>query len=90
MLRRAHLREVELTGALGRLGDRDELFGRLRSTSMVLGEVAAELRMAARNAAAVTSEQSAAVAQTSVTIQQLAVTAGAIADNVRAVSQPGA
>ena len=54
---------------------------------MVLGEVAAELRMAARNAAAVTNEQSAAVTQTSVTIQQLAAAAGSIADNVRAVSQ---
>jgi methyl-accepting chemotaxis protein len=69
------------------LKDRDELLVRLRSASMVLGEVAGELRMAARNAAAVTSEQSAAVAQTSATIQQLAATAGSIADTVRAVSQ---
>ena len=69
------------------LKDRDELLVRLRSASMVLGEVAGELRVAARNAAAVTSEQSAAVAQTSATIQQLAATAGSIADTVRAVSQ---
>jgi methyl-accepting chemotaxis protein len=69
------------------LRDRDELLARLRSASMVLGEVAGELRMAARNAAAVTSEQSAAVAETSATIQQLAATAGSIADIVRAVSQ---
>jgi len=69
------------------LRDRDELLVRLRSASVVLGEVAGELRMAARNAAAVTSEQSAAVAQTSATIQQLAATAGSIADTVRAVSQ---
>jgi methyl-accepting chemotaxis protein len=69
------------------LRDRDELLVRLRSASMVLGEVAGELRMAARNAAAVTSEQSAAVAETSATIQQLAATAGSIADTVRAVSQ---
>jgi methyl-accepting chemotaxis protein len=69
------------------LRDRDELLVRLRSASMVLGEVAGELRVAARNAAAVTSEQSAAVAQTSATIQQLAATAGSIADTVRAVSQ---
>jgi len=87
LLRRAHQRELELTEALGRLGDRDELLARLRSAAAVLGEVAAELRMAARNAAAVTSEQSAAVAQTSATIQQLATTAGSIADTVRAVSQ---
>jgi methyl-accepting chemotaxis protein len=86
MLRRARRREVELTAALRRLGDRDELLARLRSASAVLGEVAAELRIAARNAAAVTSEQSAAVAQTSVTIQELAATAGSIADNVRGVA----
>jgi methyl-accepting chemotaxis protein len=67
--------------------DRDELLVRLRSASGVLGEVAGELRNAARNAAAVTSEQSAAVAETSATIQQLAATAGSIADTVRAVSQ---
>jgi methyl-accepting chemotaxis protein len=87
VLRRAHQRELELTEALERLGDRDELLARLRSASTVLAEVATELRMAARNAAAVTNEQSAAVAQTSVTIQQLAAAAGSIADNVRAVSQ---
>jgi hypothetical protein len=69
------------------LSDRDELLVRLRAASTVLGEVASELRMAARNAAAVTSEQSAAVAQTSTTIQQLAATAGSIADIVRQVSQ---
>ena len=87
VVRRARRRELALTETLGRLSDRDELLVRLRSASMVLGEVAGELRMAARNAAAVTSEQSAAVAQTSATIQQLAATAGSIADTVRAVSQ---
>jgi hypothetical protein len=75
VLRRAHRRETELTGALGRLSDRDELLARLRSAATVLGEVAGELRVAATNAAAVTSEQSAAVAQTSATIQELAATA---------------
>jgi methyl-accepting chemotaxis protein len=69
------------------LRDRDELLARLRSASGVLSEVAGELRNAARNAAAVTSEQSAAVAETSATIRQLAATAGSIADTVRAVSQ---
>ena len=87
MLGRARLREKDLTGALGRLSDRDELLGRLRSAATVLAEVAGELRVAARNAAAVTSEQSAAVAQTSVTIQELATTAGSIAESVRAASQ---
>jgi methyl-accepting chemotaxis protein len=86
-LRRARRRELALTETLERLSDRDELLVRLRSASGVLGEVAGELRMAARNAAAVTSEQSAAVAQTSATIRELAATAGSIADTVRAVSQ---
>jgi methyl-accepting chemotaxis protein len=76
-----------LTQTLGRLSDRDELLARLRSAATVLGEVAGELRVAARNAAAVTSEQSSAVAETSATIEELATTAGAIADNVRSVSQ---
>ncbi len=87
VLRRARQRELELTETLERLSDRDELLVRLRAASTVLGEVAGELRTAARNAAAVTSEQSAAVAQTSTTIQQLAATAGSIADIVRQVSQ---
>ena len=86
MLSRAQRREADLTAALGRLSDRDELLARLRTASLILGETAAELRKAARNAAAVTSEQSAAVAQTSTTIQELAATAGSIADTVRSVS----
>ena len=45
-----------------------------------------ELRSAAKNAAAVTSEQSAAVARTSATIEQLATAAGSIADNMNAVA----
>ena len=44
-----------------------------------------ELRLAAKNAAAVTSEQSSAVAETSATIEELATTAGAIADNAHAI-----
>ena len=87
LLRRARRRELDLTETLERLSDRDDLLVRLRSASTVLAEVAGELRVAARNAAAVTSEQSAAVAQTSATIQELAATAGSIADTVRAVSQ---
>jgi methyl-accepting chemotaxis protein len=69
------------------LKDRDDLLVRLRLASGVLADVAGELRVAARNAAAVTSEQSAAVAETSATIRELATTAGSIADTVRAVSQ---
>ena len=86
MLRASYRRQAELATALGRLGDRDQLLGRLQSASAVLGGVAGELRAAAGNAAAATSEQSAAAARTSAMIQQLAATAGAIADTARAVS----
>lgn len=65
LLGRSVRREADLTAALDRLSDRDELLARLRSTSAVLGEVAGELRGAASNTAAATNEQSAAVAQTS-------------------------
>ena len=84
LLRSGAEREETLTAALRRLGG---VMGRLRSTSSVLGEVTGELRLAAKNAAAVTSEQSSAVAQTSATIEELATTAGAIADNAHAVAQ---
>jgi methyl-accepting chemotaxis protein len=80
-------REKELRAALSRLSD---LLGRLRSTSAVLGEVTGELRLAAKNAAAVTSEQSSAVAQTSATIEELATTAGSIADNAHAMAKAAA
>jgi methyl-accepting chemotaxis protein len=86
LLAEASRREDDLTGALARLSDRDELLARLRSTSAVLGEVSGELRGAARSAAAATQEQATAVAQTSGTIEQLANTATSIADNVRAVA----
>jgi methyl-accepting chemotaxis protein len=84
LLRRGAEREKQLTTALRRLS---ELFARLRSTSAVLGEVTGELRLAARNAAAVTTEQSSAVAQTSATIEELATTAGSIADNAHAMAK---
>ncbi len=84
LLRRAFAREQDLTAALKRL---NELLARLRSTSAVLGEVTGELRLAAKNAEAVTSEQSSAVAETSATIEELATTAGSIADNAHAVAR---
>jgi len=84
LLRSGSDREQKLTAALRRLGG---LIGRLRSTSAVLGQVTGELRLAAKNAAAVTSEQSSAVAQTSATIVELATAAGAIADNAHSVAQ---
>src|SRR6266568_103534 len=82
----SYRRETDLTGALSRLSDRDELLGRLRSTSTVLGDVAGELRGAAKSAALATGEQSTAVAETSATIEQLATTAGSIADNIQAIA----
>ena len=87
LLRSGERRTDDLVETLGRLSDRNALLARLRSTSSVLGGVAGDLRIAAGEAAAATSQQSAAVAQTSATIEELAVTAGTIADNVRAVSQ---
>ena len=84
LLGRALDRERQLTTALRRS---TELLARLRSTSAVLGEVTTELRLAAKNAAAVTSEQSAAVAETSATIEELATTAGAIADNAHSMAK---
>jgi methyl-accepting chemotaxis protein len=77
-------RSNERTAALTRLS---KLFARIRSTAGVLGEVAAELRAAGRDAAAATNEQSSAVAETSATIEELAATAGSIADNAHAVAK---
>ena len=87
LLGRAFGRERELTAALERLSDRDDLLARIRSTSAVLGEVTGELRLAAKNAEAVSSEQSSAVAETSATIEELAATAGSIADNAHAMAK---
>jgi methyl-accepting chemotaxis protein len=86
LLRGSAERQDQLMETLGRLSDRNALLSRLRSASAVLGEVAAELRAAARSGAAAMTEQSAAVAETSATIEELATTAGAIADNVHAVA----
>jgi len=87
LLGRAYKRQRALTEALARLSDRDELLARIRSTSAVLGEVTGELRLAAKNAEAVTSEQSSAVAETSATIEELAAAAGSIADNAHAMAR---
>lgn len=90
LLRRSGRRQEELSVTLVRLSDRDDLLARLRSTSSVLGSVAQDLRLAAKNAADVAVEQSASVTQTSVTIEELAATAGSIATNMRAVSEAAA
>jgi methyl-accepting chemotaxis protein len=84
LLRRGAQREADLSAALGKLND---FLARIRSTSAVLGEVSGELRLAAKNAEAVASEQSSAVAETSTTIEELATAAGSIADNAHAMAK---
>jgi methyl-accepting chemotaxis protein len=84
LLDQSFLREGELTSTLRRLSG---FLRRLRSTSSVLGEVAGELRVTAKNAVIVTNDQSAAVTATSATIEQLATTAGSIVDTVHAVAE---
>jgi methyl-accepting chemotaxis protein len=84
LLDRSQAREDELGEVVARL---NEFLARLRSTSSVLGEVAGELRAAAKNAATVTSEQSAAVTQTSATIEELATAAGSISEHVHSVAE---
>jgi hypothetical protein len=84
LLDQSFQREGELKSTLKRLSG---FLRRLRSTSAVLGEVAGELRLAAKDAATVTSEQSAAVAETSATIEELATTAGAIAETVHTMAE---
>lgn len=90
LLGRAVRRAHQLLATLGRLSDRDRLLAQLRSTSAVLGAVAGELRLAARNAAEVGSQQSAAVSQTSATIDELAAAAGSIRNNMQAVTAAAA
>jgi methyl-accepting chemotaxis protein len=87
LLGRAYRRARQLMYTLARLGDRDRLLAQLRSASAVLGEVAGELRSAARKAVAVGSQQSSAVAHTSATIEEMATTAGSIADNAREMAE---
>jgi len=87
LLGRAFRRAQHLLSALRRLSDRDRLLAQLRSTSAVLGGVAGELDLAARKAASVGSQQSSAVVQTSAAIEELAATAGSIANNVHAVAE---
>ena len=86
LLHRSVDREDQLMETLGRLSDRNALIERLRSASGVLGEVAGELRATSGTAATSMNEQSAAIADTSATIEQLAAASGAIAENVRSVA----
>jgi methyl-accepting chemotaxis protein len=87
LLHRSASREDKLMETLGRLSDRNALIERLRSASGVLGEMASELRATSGTAAKSMNEQSAAIADTSATIEQLAAAAGSIAENVRSVAE---
>jgi methyl-accepting chemotaxis protein len=59
------------------------LIERVRSGAELLGESVLELRLATKEAASATAQQSSAVVETSVTIEQLAAAAAAIAENAR-------
>jgi methyl-accepting chemotaxis protein len=59
------------------------LIERVRSGAEVLAGAAGELRLATKEAASATAQQSTAVVETSVTIEQLASAASAIAENAR-------
>jgi methyl-accepting chemotaxis protein len=59
------------------------LIERVRSGAELLGGAVAELRLATKEAASATAQQSSAVVETSVTIEQLASSATAIAENAR-------
>ena len=87
LLHRSANREDQLMETLGRLSDRNALIERLRSASGVLGEMASDLRATSGTAATSMNEQSAAIADTSATIEQLAAAAGSIAENVRSVAE---
>src|SRR5579875_918413 len=79
-----------LRRALRRVGDRDELLARLRSTAAVLGEVTGELRAAAMTASGVAAEQSSAVAQTSATLGRVAEGGLAIQGSLHAMAEVAA
>ncbi|HEY8584445.1 MAG TPA: methyl-accepting chemotaxis protein [Capillimicrobium sp.] len=55
------------------------LFYRIRATAQTLGEASLEMRAAAQEAAAATNQQSAAIAQTAATIEELTQTSRSIA-----------
>jgi hypothetical protein len=67
------------------LSQLDQLLGQVRSASAVLADAAGRTRAGARDAVAAASEMSAAITQTSATIEELATSAGSIADNTHAI-----
>jgi methyl-accepting chemotaxis protein len=60
---------------------------RVRTGAEMLSHAVTELRLATKDAATATAQQSSAVVETSVTIEQLAAAAGAIADSTRRGSE---
>jgi len=61
-----------------------ELVDQIRQTAGSLSSLAQQMRSAVSSAATSTRDQSAAVAETSATIEEMAMTAGVICDNARA------
>jgi methyl-accepting chemotaxis protein len=72
------------------LVQRDELSARLASASAILGEVAGQIRARAAEAVAATTQISQAVAETSATVEELAVSAGSVAENTSAARNAAA
>jgi methyl-accepting chemotaxis protein len=62
----------------------NRLFDRIRLTAQRLSGAATDLRASVAESAAASSQQSAAIAETASTIEELDATAGVIADNARA------
>jgi methyl-accepting chemotaxis protein len=84
LLNQAYRQAGDLRTALSRLR---QLLGKIRSASASLSDLATETRAGASDAVPAANDQSAAVTQISVTIEELATAAGAIAGNARAVGQ---
>ena len=86
MIRGGVKREDDLMETVGRLSDRGALVDKLRATSEVLAEVAGGLSEESENAVAALGEQSTAITQSSSTMEEISVTAAALADTVASVA----
>jgi methyl-accepting chemotaxis protein len=79
-------REDDLMETVGRLSDRGALVDQLRTTSEVLAEVAGGLSEESEAAVAAVAEQSTAITRSSSTMEEISVTAAALADTVQSVA----
>jgi methyl-accepting chemotaxis protein len=79
-------REDDLMETVGKLSDRGALVDQLRTTSEVLAEVAGGLSEESEAAAAAVAEQSTAITRSSSTMEEISVTAAALADTVASVA----